>query len=73
MTDGANLSRVHHGVREFLARRLGDRKTLGRWRLNDEEQDRILRELSSDLKKLVHDHGVDAHANWSIPQVYLRD
>ena len=65
--------RVHQGLRKFLARRTSSRATTGRWRLNEAEQELILQDLSSDLKRLVHHYGVDAEGVWSIPLEYLRD
>ena len=63
--------KAHHGIREFFARRSGEGATLGRWRLNEAEEDRILRKLSPDLERLVHHYGVDVHGLWSVPHRYL--
>ena len=65
--------RAHHWIREFFARRLGGQKTLGRWRLNEEEEDLILQKLSSDLRRLVRHYGVDAQGLWSVPEDYVRE
>ena len=63
--------KAHHGIREFFARRSGEGATSGRWRLSEAEEDRILREISSDLKRLVQEYGVDVHGLWSVPHGYL--
>ena len=65
--------RAHQGLRELLARRTSDQETLGRWRLNEVEEEQILQDLSPDLKRLVHGYGVDAEGLWSIPPGYLHD
>ncbi len=43
----------------------------GRWRLTETEKERVISMLSSDLKRIHHEYGIDVCEYWNVPEEFV--
>ena len=60
-------SGLHQPLRSTLGRFSHGKERLGRWRLNEQEMQQVLRVLADDLRRLRDVYEVDVERSWSIP------
>jgi hypothetical protein len=57
---------LHQGLRKFLGRRMQGGASMGRWRMNPEEEAAVLKELAPDMRRLRDEFGIDVEDSWSL-------
>jgi hypothetical protein len=61
-------SGLHHALRSALGKLGSEREdTLGRWQLDEDEEERVWAALADDLRRLHEVYGIDVRRLWSVP------